>query len=119
MVSIPLFLGISGGEFIIILLVVLLLFGPGKIPEIARTLGKGMNELKRIQFEFNKQVRDISREINQQESEKEVKVSDVQTEENSADTIVNDNPDASYKPDDPYGLKEEEQGLPGTERTSE
>jgi len=36
----------SGGEWITILLVVVVLFGGKKIPELARGLGKGMREFK-------------------------------------------------------------------------
>ena len=38
--------GIGGGEFFLIIIVVLMLFGSDKIPEIARTLGRGMQQLK-------------------------------------------------------------------------
>ena len=38
--------GIGGGEIFFILIVILMLFGSDKIPEIARTLGKGMAQLK-------------------------------------------------------------------------
>lgn len=38
--------GIGGGELFLILIVILMLFGSDKIPEIARTLGKGMAQLK-------------------------------------------------------------------------
>lgn len=38
--------GIGGGEMIFIVLVMLMLFGSDKIPEMARTLGKGMRQLK-------------------------------------------------------------------------
>jgi sec-independent protein translocase protein TatA len=48
---------ISGGEIFIVMVVVLLLFGANRIPEIARGLGKGMNE-------FKKATDDIKREIN-------------------------------------------------------
>ncbi|MFZ8977803.1 MAG: twin-arginine translocase TatA/TatE family subunit [Pseudohongiellaceae bacterium] len=48
---------ISGSEIIIIFIVVLLLFGADKIPEIARTLGKGMRE-------FRKVTNDLKREFN-------------------------------------------------------
>lgn len=51
------FLFISGGEIFIVMIVVLLLFGANKIPEIARGLGKGMNE-------FKKATDDIKKEIN-------------------------------------------------------
>ena len=44
MISILLFIG--GPEIVIIMLVVVMLFGSKKIPEIARGLGKGMRELK-------------------------------------------------------------------------
>ena len=37
---------ISGAEIFIVLLIILLLFGADKIPEIARGLGKGMRIIK-------------------------------------------------------------------------
>ena len=37
----------SGSEWIIILLVILLLFGGKKIPELARSLGKAKSEFKK------------------------------------------------------------------------
>ena len=36
----------SGGEIIVIFLVMLLLFGSKKLPDLARTLGKGMHEFQ-------------------------------------------------------------------------
>ncbi|MFC2137633.1 twin-arginine translocase TatA/TatE family subunit [Bacteroidota bacterium] len=49
---------ISGPEIIIIFIFILLLFGAKKIPEIARGLGKGLNE-------FKKAANDIKKEINE------------------------------------------------------
>jgi len=49
---------ISGQEIFIILVVVLVLFGAKKIPELAKGLGKGMRE-------FKKATEDIKREINE------------------------------------------------------
>ena len=46
----------SGGEWITILLVVVVLFGGRKIPELARGLGKGMRE-------FNDAKKGIEKEI--------------------------------------------------------
>jgi sec-independent protein translocase protein TatA len=40
------FLFISGAEIAVVLLVVVMVFGADKIPEIARGLGKGMRTLK-------------------------------------------------------------------------
>ncbi|MGZ4095313.1 MAG: Sec-independent protein translocase subunit TatA/TatB [Bacteroidia bacterium] len=41
-----LFLNLGGGEVVMIVFVILLLFGGKGIPNIARTLGKGMREFK-------------------------------------------------------------------------
>jgi sec-independent protein translocase protein TatA len=38
--------GIGGGELIFIMFIVLMLFGSDKVPEIARTLGKTMAQIK-------------------------------------------------------------------------
>jgi len=48
--------GIGGGEFVFIILVVLMLFGSDKIPEIARTLGKGMQQLKNASNEIKSEI---------------------------------------------------------------
>ena len=39
--------GLSYGEMLVILVVGLVLFGPGKIPEFARQCGKAVNSFKR------------------------------------------------------------------------
>jgi Tat protein translocase TatB subunit len=57
------FFDISGGEIFVILLVVFIIFGPDKIPEIARWIGKTVNEVKRatseITDEISKETKDI------------------------------------------------------------
>jgi sec-independent protein translocase protein TatA len=50
------FLFISGAEIFVILLIVVMLFGADKLPEIARGLGKGMRQIKDA-------TNDIKREI--------------------------------------------------------
>lgn len=54
-----LFLDISFGEIFIIVAVIFIIFGPQKIPEIARRVGKGVKEIKKAST-------DIRREINQE-----------------------------------------------------
>ena len=58
---------ISGSEIFIILFAVLLLFGANKLPEIARGLGKGMNEFKKatndIKSEFDEHTQGIQKDI--------------------------------------------------------
>ncbi|PKP17302.1 MAG: Sec-independent protein translocase TatA [Bacteroidetes bacterium HGW-Bacteroidetes-23] len=48
--------GIGGGEFILIILVVLMLFGSDKIPEIARTLGKMFRQLKHATDDIKSEI---------------------------------------------------------------
>ena len=50
------FLFISGSEIFVILAIVVMLFGADKIPEIARGLGKGMQQLKNATNEVKKEI---------------------------------------------------------------
>jgi Tat protein translocase TatB subunit len=63
-----LFLNMSGGEIFVIVLVTYLVLGPKKIPEVARMIGKGINELRRatddIKNEFTKEMNNFKREAN-------------------------------------------------------
>ncbi len=54
---------ISGQEIFIVLVVALLLFGADKIPELARGLGKGMNEFKKATDEIKKEITDSTADI--------------------------------------------------------
>ena len=56
-------MGISGGEIFIVMLAVLLLFGSKKIPDIARTLGKGMNEFRKATDDIKREIRENSGNI--------------------------------------------------------
>jgi len=54
-------LGFIGGvEIVIVILAVLLLFGADKIPEMARFIGKGMNEVKKATDEIKKEINDTT-----------------------------------------------------------
>lgn len=48
--------GIGGGEIFFIVLVILMLFGSDKIPEIARTVAKGMQQLKNASNEIKTEI---------------------------------------------------------------
>ena len=60
-------LAIQGWEWIIIALVVLLLFGGKKIPELMRGLGKGVKSFKQGMKEVEGEMDEIKKDI---ESEK-------------------------------------------------
>ena len=55
------FLFISGGEIFIILVIVVMLFGADKIPELARGLGKGMQQLKNATNEVKKEITETAK----------------------------------------------------------
>ncbi len=56
-------LGVGPAELLLIFIIALIVFGPGKLPELARTLGKAMRELRRMSLEvtaeFTKELRDM------------------------------------------------------------
>jgi sec-independent protein translocase protein TatA len=59
---------ISGQEILLVLALVLLFFGAKALPDIARTLGKGVNEFRKatddIKREFNNSTSDIKKNVN-------------------------------------------------------
>lgn len=48
--------GTGAGEILLVFAVVLLLFGPRRLPEIARMLGRILTRLRRASEEFREQV---------------------------------------------------------------
>jgi len=58
-----LFFDISTGEVFIILLVLFLIFGPQKMPEIARKIGKVINQMKHATSELSREFNEESKEI--------------------------------------------------------
>lgn len=55
-IPVLLFFDISAGELIIILLVAFVVFGPSRIPEIARKIGRGLNEVRRASDEIKREI---------------------------------------------------------------
>lgn len=49
--------GISGTELVLIAVFVLIIFGPDKIPEIARTVGKAVATFKRVQEDTERLIK--------------------------------------------------------------
>ena len=48
--------GIGGGELVFILFIVLMLFGSDKVPEMARTMGKAMAQLKNATNDIKNEI---------------------------------------------------------------
>ncbi|WP_290723853.1 twin-arginine translocase TatA/TatE family subunit [Archaeoglobus sp.] len=53
----------GGQEWLLILLVIFLLFGASKLPEVARSLGRSMGEFKKAQREAEMELRQFEREL--------------------------------------------------------
>lgn len=50
------FFGIGPMEILLILVVALIIFGPGKLPEIGRVMGRAMRTLRKASFDLTAQV---------------------------------------------------------------
>ena len=57
-------------EIVLIVLVILLLFGGKKIPELMRGLGKGVKSFKQGMNEVEKEIKDIDKEDYNKEEKK-------------------------------------------------
>ncbi len=60
------FLGIGGWEVLLIFIIILIIWGSGRLVEISRTLGKMMRALRKVTSDLTAQV---SKEIEEQEKE--------------------------------------------------
>tara|TARA_B100001094_G_C17752104_1_gene586333 strand:- start:139 stop:333 length:195 start_codon:yes stop_codon:yes gene_type:complete len=56
------FQGIGTFEILIILFIVLLLFGAKRLPELAKGLGKGINEFKKASNDIKEEVAKVTQD---------------------------------------------------------
>jgi TatA/E family protein of Tat protein translocase len=61
-------------EMIMIFIVVLLLFGAKKLPELARGVGKSMGEFKKAREEFEREITKSEEETRREDRSKEASV---------------------------------------------
>lgn len=66
------FIGVQ--ELIPILLIIILLFGASKIPELARNLGRGVAEFKKAQREAELELRELEKDLKSSKEEKRKKL---------------------------------------------
>jgi sec-independent protein translocase protein TatA len=59
--------GIGMPEIIVILVIALIVIGPSKLPDLARSLGKGLAEFRRATDDFKRNVEDTAREQEEKE----------------------------------------------------
>ncbi len=86
-------------EMIVIFVLILLLFGPNRLPELARGLGKGMREFRKVTSEFQNQLSALGEhdeEPRRARNEPRQDDSDYRTapyDSNKLDTTYNDHED--------------------------
>jgi sec-independent protein translocase protein TatA len=56
----------GGPDLFIILLIVLVLFGAKKLPELARSLGQSMNEFRKAREEFDRELHTATSDVKSQ-----------------------------------------------------
>ena len=88
-----LFFDFGSGEIMLIVLAIFLIFGPDKIPEMARNLGKFINEVKRASEDIKTE---INREADKKEREKKLK--EYKERMKSSETELKSRPRTSAKP---------------------
>jgi sec-independent protein translocase protein TatA len=54
-------LGLSGGELIIVLVAILILFGAKRIPEFAKGLGQGIKEFKKASSDVTNEIKNSTK----------------------------------------------------------
>jgi sec-independent protein translocase protein TatB len=62
----------SFGDTVVIFILALLFFGPKKLPELARQIGKVLNEFKRASNEFRQQIESEVSQLDLQERNKAI-----------------------------------------------
>lgn len=84
------------GDSIFIFLLALVLFGPTKLPEIGRTIGKLLAEFRRASNEFKFQIQEELR--NMEEDERRKKVAEIQGRKADEIPVTTETPAASTTP---------------------
>ena len=59
--------GIGMPELIVILVILLIVIGPQKLPDLARSLGKGLAEFRRATDDFKRNVEETAKEHEEKE----------------------------------------------------
>lgn len=78
--------GIGAGEFIVILIVGLIVFGPGKLPEVGRAIGKGLREFRKAQAAISQTLNEV--DINEKKNSTDEKLP-ADKKSVTADDVIN------------------------------
>ena len=82
--------GVGLPEVTVILILALLIFGPKKLPELGKQLGKTLKSLKKASNEFQNEIDQVMNEEDQEKSPKSI-------ERNQTKEISQEKPDSENK----------------------
>ena len=82
--------GVGLPEVTVILILALLIFGPKKLPELGKQLGKTMKSLKKASNEFQNEIDQVMNEDDEEKSPKSI-------ESNQTKEINQEKPDSENK----------------------
>lgn len=97
-----LFFDFGSGEILLIVIAVFLIFGPSKIPEMARGLGKFINDIKRASEDIKTE---INREADRLDRDKKLEEYKAQTEKDLG--ISKGEPDDVYPKENSKEIKQD------------
>jgi sec-independent protein translocase protein TatA len=87
------FMNLAGPDLIIILLIILVLFGAKKLPELARGMGQAVKEFQKAKDEFSDELNKAGK------SEAETAKSDVKPAQSTVPRIENQSAGSEVRPD--------------------
>lgn len=76
--------GIGMPEMIIILVIALIVIGPNKLPELAKSLGKGLAEFKKASEDFQRNIQEEARKADEEKKEPTTRVASASTADHLA-----------------------------------
>ena len=87
--------GVGLPEVTVILILALLIFGPKKLPELGKQLGKTLKSLKKASNEFQNEIDQVMNEEDKEESP--ISIESNQTNEINQEKLDSENKDFSNK----------------------
>jgi len=98
--------GISAGELVIILIAGLIIFGPSKLPDVGRAIGKGLREFRKAQAAFTATLDEVSAEP-QKKSDSENAVKDEKVDDTKKVSLEKKSDEKSVNVDDVINMAKE------------
>jgi len=88
--------GIGMPELIVILVIALIVIGPNKLPDIAKSLGKGLAEFKKASDDFQRNIQEETRKADILDAQKQ----ETQKAEASSETAQESTQESAQQSDD-------------------